>query len=355
MEEDPTPETPRERRAKGKQPAEEAGPSRVQLPSLKRKLVLTDEEEPEDPETTPRKDKGPARKKTTPLNKRPREATEEGEDTGEEGAQEQGPPVEGGPEQEAGPSGGIQQEGEIPLRAEDVILKTRIALDMVRDQYDPMFAALRETGTLLRTENTLEYPARIRKLQRKLIRSKEKESRLAGQLQSLQEEEGESVALLEGLKEELQRKVAYIKTMEDLVQSSELQIQEQEEIIRRIGETSRSCVSRMSGLFYPDGEAQMKARLYDQKVGQPGLEGLARMKNVVREYSEKVEAYLVEFRLLAEHMRDSSSNEEPDQEETANWCERVGTGEGLQGMFNVSADAPQEGELDRLMRKRSST
>jgi hypothetical protein len=178
---------------------------------------------------------------------------------------------------------------------------------------------------------------------------------LAGQLQGLQEDESESVALLKGLKEELQRKVAYIKIMETHVQKNELQIREQEEIIRRIGETSRQCVTKLSGLFHPDGEAQMKAQLYDEKIGQPGLEGAARMKNVVRDYSKKVEAYLVEFRELAEHMRKSSSNEEPDQEETANRGERVESGEGLQGVFNVSADAPQEGEIDRLMRNESST
>jgi hypothetical protein len=161
--------------------------------------------------------------------------------------------------------------------------------------------------------------------------------------------------VLKGLKEELQRKVAYIKKMETHVQKNELQIREQEEAIRRIEETSRQCVTKLSGLFHPDGEAQMKSQLYDEKIGQPGLEGAARMKNVVRDYSKKVEAYLVEFRELAEHMRKSSSNEEPDQEETANRGERVGSGEGLQGVFNVSADAPQEGEIDRLMRNESST
>jgi hypothetical protein len=113
--------------------------------------------------------------------------------------------------------------------------------------------------------------------------------------------------------------VAYIKKIEAHMQKNELQIREQEEAIRRIGETSRQCVTKLSGLFHPDGEAQMKARLYDEKVGQPGLEGAARMKNVVREYSEKVEAYLVEFRLLGEHIRESSSDEEPGHEETANW------------------------------------
>ena len=80
------------------------------------------------------------------------------------------------------------------------------------------------------------------------------------------------------------------------------------------------------------------------------------MKNVVREYSDKVEAYLVEFRVLAEHMtRESFSDQEPDEEEAANQGEKVGSGDGLQGVFNMSADAPQEGEIDRLMRKENST
>jgi hypothetical protein len=91
--------------------------------------------------------------------------------------------------------------------------------------------------------------------------------------------------------------------MQAHVQRNELQIREQEDTIRRIGETSRQCVTKLSGLFQPDKEAQMKARLYDERVGQLGLEGAASMKNVVREYSDKVEAYLVQFRVLAECMR----------------------------------------------------
>jgi hypothetical protein len=66
-----------------------------------------------------------------------------------------------------------------------MLLETWIAVDMVTEQYTPMFAAFRKTGTLLQTEDALEYPARIRKLQRKLIRSRKKESKLAGQLQGL--------------------------------------------------------------------------------------------------------------------------------------------------------------------------
>jgi hypothetical protein len=45
-------------------------------------------------------------------------------------------------------------------------------------------------------------------------------------------------------------------------------------------------------------------------------------------------------------MRESSSDEEPDQEETEKRGERVGSEEGLQGVFNMSADAPQEREID---------
>jgi hypothetical protein len=75
----------------------------------------------------------------------------------------------------------------------------------------------------------------------------------------------------------------------------------------------------------------MKAMLYEERLGQPGLEGAVRMKNVVREYSDKVEGYLVEFRELVEHMKESSSDKEPDQEETANWGERVGSRVGWRG------------------------
>jgi hypothetical protein len=105
-------------------------------------LVLIEEEEPEGPETTPQKDKGPARRKTTPLNKRPKEAGDDGEETGEKGDRRQGPPLEEEPEQEAGRSGGVQEEGEAPLRAENMLLQTRIAVDMVTEQYTPMFAVL---------------------------------------------------------------------------------------------------------------------------------------------------------------------------------------------------------------------
>ena len=219
------------------------------------------------------------------------------------------------PVQEAGPSGNVPAERREPLRMEDMLLQTRVALDMVTEQYNPMFAALRETGTLLRTNDVLEYPARIRKLQRKLIRSRERENELTGQLQGIREAESESAALLKGFEEELQRKVAYINKMEAHVQRKELQIREQEDTIRSVAETSRQCVSKLSGLFQSNGEAQTKARLYDERVLQPGLEGAARMKNVVREYSDKVEAYLVEFRVLAECIRESSSEEESDQEE----------------------------------------
>ena len=225
---------------------------------------------------------------------------------------------------------------------ENILLTTRVALDLVTEKYTPLFAALREAGTLLRTDDALKYPERIRKLQRKLHRSREKES--------------EAAVLILGQQEELHRKADYIEKMEAHVRTNELQIREQEETIRSIGETSRQCVTKMVQLFQPEGEVQMKARLYDQKVGQPGLEGAARMKNVVREYSDKVEAYLVEFRSLAEQMtRESSSASEPDEEETTNRGERVGSGDGLQGVFNMSAEAPQAGEIDRLMRMGSST
>jgi hypothetical protein len=98
MDEDRAPEAPQERLAKGKQPAEEVGPSQVRLPGLKRKLVLIEEEEPEGLETTPWKDKRPARRKTTPLNKRPKEVGDDGEETGEEGDRRHGPLLEEEPE-----------------------------------------------------------------------------------------------------------------------------------------------------------------------------------------------------------------------------------------------------------------
>ena len=279
-------------------------------------------------ETTPQKKKMKARRKTTLLDQRPKEAGDDEEETGEEGDRGQGPPTNEEPVREAGPSGGTQEEGEAPLRLENILLKTRVALDMVTEQYTPVFAALQEAGTLLRTDDALKYPARIRKLQRKLLRSREKESELAGQLQGLQEEERESAVLVKGLEEELQRKVAYIEKMEGHVERNEIRIREQEDIIRRIGETSRNCVTTMSQLFQPDGEAQMKARLYDERVGQPGLEGAARLKNVVRDYAVKVENFLVEFRALAEHMsRDSSSTSVPEEEEVTNRGERESTPE----------------------------
>ncbi len=58
--EDPAPEDPRERLRKGKQPEEEAGTSQVQLPGMKRKLVLIEEEEPEGPETLLGRTKDPS-------------------------------------------------------------------------------------------------------------------------------------------------------------------------------------------------------------------------------------------------------------------------------------------------------
>ena len=143
--------------------------------------------------------------------------------------------------------------------------------------------------------------------------------------------------------------------MEADVRKNKQHIQGQKETIRCIGEIIRQCVTKMVQLFHPEGEVQMKARLYDEKVGQPGLEGAARMKNVVWEYSDKVKAFLVEFRALAEHMtRESPFALKPDEEEATNWGERVGSEDGLQGVFRMSAEAPQAGEIDRLMRMGSS-
>ena len=236
MEAEPVPVSPRAPPVEVNRP-EEGGPSQVRPQGhsdRKRKLILTSEgdEEPGVQETTPQKKKLKARRKTTPLNQRPKEAGDDEEETGEEGDREQGPPTGEEPVREAGPSGGTQEEGEAPLRLENIILKTRVALDMVTEQYTPVFAALQEAGTLLRTDDALKYPARIRKLQRKLLRSREKESELAGRLQGLQEEERESAVLLQGLEEELQRKVAYIEKMEAHVRRNEIRIREQEDIIR---------------------------------------------------------------------------------------------------------------------------
>ena len=97
----------------------------------------------------------------TPLNKRPKEAGEDEEETGDEGDREQGMPAGAEPVQEAGPSGNVPAEQGEPLRVEDMLLQTRVALDMVTEQYNPMFAVLWETWTLLWTNDALEYPARV--------------------------------------------------------------------------------------------------------------------------------------------------------------------------------------------------
>jgi hypothetical protein len=125
MEEDSTPAAPQELTEEENRMDREGGPSQPRSQGRKRKLVLAveGEEEPEGLDTTPEKKKGPARRKVTPLNKRPKEAGEDEEETGDEGDQEQGMPAGAEPVQEAGPSGNEPAERREPLQMEDMLLQ----------------------------------------------------------------------------------------------------------------------------------------------------------------------------------------------------------------------------------------
>ena len=319
----------------------------------KRKLILgSDGEEDSDiQEVTPLRKKNRRRKKTTPVDSRGVRQPEQGEggdedeedEQGEEGEedQDQGPVGGEEPDREAGPSGNAEEK-EAPLQLESILMTTRMALDLVTEKYAPLFTALREVGHLLHSDDVLEYPELIRKLQKKLHRRERQVS--------------EAAVIVLDQKDQLQRKTDYVRRMENHLRTQEQHIKGQEEAIQRVGDTGRKCLSKVVHLFQPSGEAQTKARLYDEKVTQSGIEGAARIKNIVREYSEKVEASLVEFRWLAEEVqKEDSSGSEPAEEEANNRGERVGSGDGLQDVFGVSAEAPQEGEMDRIMRTGSST
>lgn len=45
-----------------------------------------------------------------------------------------------------------------------------------------------------------------------------------------------------------------------------------------------TCLKKVVQLFQPDGVVQTKARLYDEKITQLGIEGAARVNNIVKEY-----------------------------------------------------------------------
>ena len=105
-------------------------------------MILTSEgeEDPDIQEDLPRKKKGQGQRKTTPLNNRRAslEETAGGEDDEEEPGEEEDraqEPVEGEePIREAGPPG----EGEeAPLQLEDILLTTRVAMDMVGERFQP--------------------------------------------------------------------------------------------------------------------------------------------------------------------------------------------------------------------------
>ena len=113
----------------------------------------------------------------------------------------------------------------------------------------------------------------------------------------------------------------------------------------------------LARLFQPDGEVQTKARLYDEKVTEPGVEGAARVKNIVKEYAAKVEETLVGFRaLVAEVLARCPPGPQPEVGETS----RRGGGvplasSELLAAFHLSQDAPRTGDLDRMMGAGNST
>ena len=86
-------------------------------------------------------------------------------------------------------------------------------------------------------------------------------------------------------------------------------------------------------------------------------EDVDRVKSIVKKYAARVEEALVEFRALAaEVLTRCSTVPEPEAGETSNRDGRVPlSGSELQGNFRLSDEAPQAGDLDRLMGVRSST
>jgi hypothetical protein len=136
-----------------------------------------------------------------------------------------------------------------------------------------------------------------------------------------------------------------------LIREQKNELKRMRKTIRKMEQHDRTYLEKVARLFQPDGEVQTKARLYDEKITQPGVEEAARVKNIVKEYAAQVEEALVGFRaLVAEVLARCPPVPEAEVGETSNRGGRVPlSGSVLQETFRLSGDAPQAGDLDRLL------
>ena len=148
-------------------------------------------------------------------------------------------------------------------------------------------------------------------------------------------------------KNELDRKKKHIQKMEQ-------HIRKMEQHIQRLEQNDRTCIKKVVRLFQPDGEVQTKARLYDEKITQPGMEGAARVKNIVKEYAAQVEEALVGFRALAEQVISRCPPvPEPEVGETNNRGGRVPlSGERVAGDLPVVSGCTSGGRFGPVVGSR---
>jgi hypothetical protein len=181
---------------------------------------------------------------------------------------------------------------------------------------------VREIGNVLRSTDVKEFPEMVKHIRREGIRARKEASGVT--------------QLLRDQRRELRRAKRTIRTRD---------------------QEDRTCFETVSRLFRPDREVQTKARLYDELMSDSEEEDIDRVKGIVKKYAARVEEALVEFRALAaEVLTRCSTAPEPEAVETSHRDGRAHlSGSELQGNFRMSDNAPQEGELDRLMGGRLPT
>ena len=199
----------------------------------------------------------------------------------------------------------------------------RDAIEAVERRYRPLRVAMRGVGTALRSTAVGEYPDMVRKLKKEAGPNRK-------ELDKSRTETSKLAILALDQKEEIAR---------------------QKETIRALEQQDRTTLKALEKLFQPDGEVQTKARLWDEKVAEPGTDGAARAKEVVKEYAAKVEETLKDFRKLIAAVLARC----PSGRSTGKWGgQPEGRGAPLASSemlahFHFSQDAPRTGDMDRMM------
>jgi hypothetical protein len=164
----------------------------------------------------------------------------------------------------AQPNQEAQQDVPILARSDVMLMPIRAALDMVEEQYTPLYNAVRGIGNVLRRADVKEFPEMVTQIRR--------------EGNGIRKESTGTAQLMREQKKELRQAKRTIWIIE---------------------QQDRTCFQSVSRLFRPDGEVQTKARLYDEMMSDSEEEGAEWVKSIDKKYAARVEEALMEFRALA--------------------------------------------------------